>query len=530
MRQPSTSTPSPMRELEELDPLPGQGLDLAPEAGVGRERPDRLAFRQADELGRGRRVERPVRVEGPLGRRRDVVAMDPGLCRRADPFGTPPAVQPDAVEEPLGRVLGRGGDVEPAALLVDGLESDDVVRARRQELGRAALSPDGVGVVPAVALAQPEQPPPALEPDEAVHGLHPGFVGVGEDRPDLAGEGVAHENAQRVLQAIEVLEDDLAGVPRPFEAGDVGVRRIAGRLQPDGRPARDRNDPGLDRRIRLAGLGVLEALRRRVEGAGVVDQGEGRHARRVEPPEGDARAVGAPAEAVADAELLLVDPVGGPVDDLGAPVVGQPGDPARGQVLGVDVVPDDVGRHPPVGRELGEHQGRRLEIRAEPAEPSRGKGVGPEVAARVLTPDPLRVGEDDQHLAVGRPGVILDRERFGGACGDEFFRADEDLAPAGRGPVQDEVAGALGRGARLERRIGSAVAHPPGRAEALGGELAAGEDAFDGQDGIEGFGRGRRLLCRCGAPSGQGESQNDRRVNDPSYAHGLVSPYRAVRV
>ena len=73
-------------------------------------------------------------------------------------------------------------------------------------------------------------------------------------------------------------------------------------------------------------------------------------------------------------------------------------DPARGQVLDVDVVLDDVGGHPAVGRELGEHQGRRLEIPAELAEAAGGQVVGPEIAAGVLAPDALGVGEDDQDL------------------------------------------------------------------------------------------------------------------------------------
>ncbi len=428
--------------------------------------------------------------------------MDAARPGGADPLGRPPAVQPDAVEEALRRVVGRGRDVEPAALFVDGVDPDDIVSPRRQQPDRAAVAVHGVGVVPAVALAEPQQPTAAFEPDEVVHDLDPGLVRIGEDRPDLARGGVPDEDAERVLQAVEMLEDDLAGIPRPFQPGDVGLGRIARGLHPDGIPAGDGHDAGLDGGIGLAGLGVLEGRRHRIEAVGVVDHGEDGDARRVEPPKGDGRAVRAPAEAVADAELLLVDPIGGPVDDVGAPVMGQPGDPPRGQVLGVDVVLDDVGRLAAVGRELGEHQGRGLEVPPEPPEPARREVVGPEVAPGVLPPDPFRVGEDDQDSAVGRPGVILDRERLGRARRYELVRGDEDAALPRSGRVEDEVAGALGRFARLERRIGLPVAHPPGRAEALGRELPAGEDALDGQVGV-GLGGRRSVL-------GQDERDGER--------------------
>ncbi len=318
-----------------------------------------------------------------------------------------------------------------------------------------------------------------------------------------------------------MLEDDLAGVAGPFEPGDVGLGGVAGCLHPDDRAARGRDDAGPDGGIGLARLGVLEGHRRRIEPARVVDHGEDRDPGGVEPPEGDGGAVRAPAEAVADAELLLVDPIGGADDDLRAAVEGQARDASRSQVLGVEVVLDDVGRLAAVGRELGEHQRRGLEVAAEPPEPARGQLVGPKIAAGVLPPDPLRVREDDEDLAVGRPGVVLDIEGLVRAGRDEPGRGDEDAAGPGSGVVEDEVAPPP-VGARLERRVGRAVAHPAGRAEALGGELAAGEDALERQRRI-GLGGRRPVLGRHerDAESG-GEGQPDECPG--MFSHGRKPP------
>src|SRR2546425_11858983 len=69
----------------------------------------------------------------------------------------------------------------------------------------------------------------------------------------------------------------------------------------------------------------------------------------------DPPAVRAPAERVPQIELLLVHPVGGPVDDVVAAVCGEAGLRAGGEIGHVDVVRAHEADHPAVGRELGEH-------------------------------------------------------------------------------------------------------------------------------------------------------------------------------
>src|SRR4030043_1444971 len=129
--------------------------------------------------------------------------MDPGLSGRADELRLPLAVHPDAVEEALRGVLGGSSDVKEAVLLIDRVDAQDVVIAGRQELDLAAVAADGVGVPPAIALAQPEQALPAAQPDEDVHALDPRLFRVGEDRPDLARGGGADEDVEHILQAVE---------------------------------------------------------------------------------------------------------------------------------------------------------------------------------------------------------------------------------------------------------------------------------------------------------------------------------------
>src|SRR4030067_973191 len=125
----------------------------------------------------------------------------------------------------------------------------------------APLCPAGPARLGPPPLPPPERksPRPAPDPDEVVHDLDPGLVGVGEDRPDLARGGVADEDAERVLQAVEMLEHDPPGIPGPLETGDVGVGRVARRPQPNGISAGRGDDANLDGGAPLARLGGVEA-------------------------------------------------------------------------------------------------------------------------------------------------------------------------------------------------------------------------------------------------------------------------------
>ena len=193
---------------------------------------------------------------------------------------------------------------------------------------------------------------------------------------------------------------------------------------------------------------------------------------------------------------------------------------AVGQILDVDVVLDDVGGHAAVGRELGEHERRGLEARTELAEPARGQIVRPEIAPGVLPPDPAGIGHDDQDLAVGRPGVILDGDGLRRSRRHEPGRRHEDLALAALGPVEDEIAAGPAAVGRLQGRVRIAVRHPTRRAEPLGREITRGEDPVQReQPGV-----GRCVLRGCVSgdqDEGRGPEQREA-VNSGS--HDRISP------
>ncbi len=185
------------------------------------------------------------------------------------------------------------------------------------------------------------------------------------------------------------------------------------------------HDADAHRGVDAAGLRVRDACDDGVERVGVVDEREDPDARGVELPVRDAAAVGAPAECVADAEFLFVDPVGRAVDRGVGAIGGERRDDAVGQALDVDVVGAHERHARRVGRELGEHQRRLGRVAAKLAQLSVGGVEHPVVAARVVAPDLARVGEDEQSLAVVRPGVVGDVERRRRARGREPGTRDD---------------------------------------------------------------------------------------------------------
>ena len=158
--------------------------------------------------------------------------------------------------------------------------------------------------------------------DDLVHLLDPRLRFVAERAMDFACAGVGEQHVVAVLQPVHLLQHHRARVG-PVHPRDVEVARLAGRAHP-GRPAAGRgHDPDADRGVGRAGLGIRELRHLRIERVGVVDQREALDAGGVELPVGDGAAVRAPAVAVADAEFLLVDPVGGAVDDVAAAIARQ---------------------------------------------------------------------------------------------------------------------------------------------------------------------------------------------------------------
>ena len=259
----------------------------------------------------------------------------------------------------------------------------------------------------------PEQEAAAVAvPGEVVVGFDPGFVGVDEQWSDFARGRFGHEHAVGVLQAVQLLEQQAVGAGDPLEVVDVMLARIARGLHPANVATGGVHHADAAGRVEFARLGVGDALNVRVQAVGVVHQGHFADAFGVQLPEGNGLAIRAPSEAVLHGELLFVDPIERAVDEVFVGRVGEGGDLAGAQVLGVQIALADVGHVGAVGRELGELQARGRSIATELEQLMAGAIEHPVIAAGVGAPHLLAVGVNEHLGAIGRPTVVIHRERL----------------------------------------------------------------------------------------------------------------------
>ncbi len=174
------------------------------------------------------------------------------------------------------------------------------------------------------------------------------------------------------------------------------VARVAFERQPARDAAPGAHDPDPHRGVHGTRLRIREGGEGRVQRIGVVNQVKPVHAFGVELPVSDPVSVRAPAETVAQEELLLIHPVGRSVDQRLRAVRGELGDGAAGQILDVDVVLVDVADPRGIRRELGEHQAGGLHIAAQLLQLAALEVEHPVVAARVKPPYPPSVSENQQ--------------------------------------------------------------------------------------------------------------------------------------
>ena len=356
---------------------------------------DLLVVRQRDELGDRRLAKRRPRVEGPSPVGGGLIRMGARPTRGRETLEVA-SVEPAPVEVALRRGIGRCDEVDPLVLLVDMDEADHIEVAAGGGLQLAGVAPSDLEMLPAVAFAPGDEALPVVDPLEALVRIDPGRVRVGEQRFHGAGAQIREHHAVRLLQPVQLLEEDITGTLGTPDVEDIVLARIARDVEPTRRAARGRHNAHAGGRVQVAGLGILHHLRPRVEAVGVVDQRHLAHAGRVELPIDDEPAVLAPAEPVAEIQLLLVHPVERAVDDLRRRVGGQRGDAPALEVLHVEVAFADVGDAVPVRRELRGHQRRRRRVPADGDELVARAVEDPVIAAAVRAPDALGVREDQQ--------------------------------------------------------------------------------------------------------------------------------------
>ncbi len=321
---------------------------------------------QCHDLYDWRRVEARPRMERQAAPGSHVVGVGAGLIcgthslRRAGP------VELRSIQVALGRVAWRCKEIQPAVLLVEPGDVDHVGVEARDERAVPAAPRHTVHVLPAIALARPQERSALVDPAHFLDHVDPCLRLIAKGARHLAGGGIGDQEIVLVLQPVQLLDRERAAV-EPLQARKIRIPRIARGPHPRRLAARGADDPDAHGGIRGPGLGVRDRRDRRVERGRVVDEREDPDAGRVELPVGDALAVGAPAEAVADAEFLFVDPVRRAVDGRLRPIFRQRHGAAVGEALDVDVVAADVGHARAVGRELGEHERRFRGIARRPS-------------------------------------------------------------------------------------------------------------------------------------------------------------------
>ena len=292
----------------------------------------------------------------------------------------------------------------------------------------------------------------------------------------LGAVRLAQDYLEGVLPAVEA-EKVKPSVGRPADAGNVLVG-FAARVDALFGARLKVADPHLDRRVALAGFGVFERVGLVVEFAVEAHHLHQRNFRFVEAQVGDAAAVGRESVGFRKAELLLVDPVGGAVDDcIPGTVVGDAPRLLRGNVVDVEVVAIGVGYEFAVGRERGVARGFGLpEHGCQAAAPGQVIAGGVGVAV-----DRFGARSNQDLPFVGRKRVI----RYDEVC---RRRGEHALAPSGRGvTVTDDVVA-------LERRVMFAVGHRADAAHALVHRAQARD-----------FGVFAPRLCRTRAEEGGGK-------------------------
>src|ERR1041384_5525548 len=184
---------------------------------------------------------------------------------------------------------------------------------------------------------------------------------------------IAEHNQIGVLQTIELLQRDFIGVRGPVHPGEVVIAWVAGHFEPRRRSTLRAYNSDSRSRILLTSLWILNRYDPWIKRICVVDQIKVTYAGRIELPVCNVISVRAPTPAIAQVQLFLIYPVKCSVDDRARTVYGQSSDAIVGKALDVVVVLSDVADCGSIGRELREHQGRRLSVTAQLRQLARSK-------------------------------------------------------------------------------------------------------------------------------------------------------------
>ncbi len=428
----------------------------------------------------------------------------------------PVAGQVDSIQWADQRPIRRSGEIHPAPLLIHTIQVEDPQIGAGQRVDPGAITMVKVELAVTGALAEIDESFATVDPGEVVEvDVDPGVIAIGHDHSRFASSRIGQPELQSVLEPVQTDEPDLTG-----RTGEAHTRQIVisiGRrgFDPGRGAVGDPDDPETDPRVVGAGLRIADGLEGGIE-LRLVDEVERRNGALIETPECDAPAVGAPAQPIGEAQFLFVDPVGGPVDDVGTPVGCEGMLLAAGEIRDVDVMVANESDAPSVGRELGValvaggvahgDQLARLEV--------------PDVVARpgAASPDARDVGGDEQPGAIVRERVVLDGDGIGSAGLDQVGAANDQLSLPGTNANAIEIGVPLS--IALHSGVVFAIVHPGepdrGRTEVIRpvdrlrrelGDLAPSRcDAAEQQQQADGCSRVHRPL------NGYGESRRPRTI------------------
>ena len=259
------------------------------------------------------------------------------------------------------------------------------------------------------------------------------------------------------------------------------LARIARDVEPMGFAAASRYHPHPNGGIGLPRLGILQPCHLMVEGVGGIDQGDGLHALGVELPVGQVFPTGTPAEAVAESQLLLIDPVGGPVDDLVRGALGHLQDRAVGQSLHIEIFLVHIGHLAGIGTQLGEHQAGLVGVAANLKEVIAVHVEQPVVASGLGAPHLHGITEEQALLTVFRPAIVLDDQGLGLRSGYQQGDSDAHHRLTAIGIGKHHLLYVIPVNGLFELHIPRAIIEPPNPFDGFQLEIVGVKDLLQGQ-------------------------------------------------
>src|SRR5215472_14705380 len=129
------------------------------------------------------------------------------------------AVEADAVELAFERARFAGHVIDFVLFLIQARQAGDFPFAVGDLRFLAAIATVEIEVKETITLTAPEKLLAVSEKTEQIIDVDPVWVLLGENGPGVAGQGIGEDEVQPVLDAVEPLHGQRAGIRGPIHAG-----------------------------------------------------------------------------------------------------------------------------------------------------------------------------------------------------------------------------------------------------------------------------------------------------------------------